>query len=100
MHDRIINNGQIHAAIFADDAVLHALHCPPGNGAIACFKLCGPFIGVFGNLDESEQAGVYQDFIFFQFFLGQTFGMLTNKRQIGSNLFEVVSVVFLVIHKS
>ena len=65
-----------------------------------CFKLCGPFIGVFGNLDESEQAGVYRDFIFFQFFLGQTFGMLTNKRQIGSNLFEVVSVVFLVIHKS
>ena len=98
MHDRIINNGQIHAAIFVDDAVSHALHCPPGNGAIACFKLCGQFIGVFGNLDESEQAGVYQDFIVFQFFPGQTVGVFadfkTEKvRQEPCRTFSVIGIL-------
>lgn len=79
MHDRIINNAQIHASIFVDDAVSHALHCPPGDGAIAGLEFRSQFVGIFCNLDESEQAGVHQDLIFFQFFLGQTFGMLTNK---------------------
>ena len=98
MHDRIINNGQIHAAIFVDDAVSHALHCPPGDGAIAGLEFRSQFVGILCNLDEPEQAGVHQDFIVFQFFPGQTVGVFadfkTEKvRQEPCRTFSVIGVL-------
>ena len=56
MHDRIINNGQIHAAIFMNNTIMQTLHGSPGDGAIAGLEFQSQFVGVLCDLDESEQA--------------------------------------------
>jgi hypothetical protein len=83
-----------------DDPISHTFHGAPRDVVVAGFKLRSQLLGVLSDLNEPEQTGVHQDFVFLQFLLGQTGGMITDKGQIGCDLFEVVSVIFLVIHKS
>lgn len=96
----IVHNRQIHIAIFMNDPVPQALDCPPGDIGIICFEVIGQLVGVFGDLNQPEHNRVQKDLVGFQFGQRQSTGVLDNKSLVGYDPFNIVLVIFLVIHKS